>query len=516
MKRFCAECGAELPEEGGFCLQCGKEIPADAVDFVPVEPEEPQKRRLKWWAVALPVLAAMVVLAACLWGRIQLQFMPETVLAKASANTTEALSQRLQGTVWTLGKKLENAEQRYAVDLNADFFVDNAYMPLNAQINVDAQVDVPKGQMLLDFDVGVPDYNQELGGKLYLDPDCGAFSYSEFMDGAYYGITFDSVSEDLRSSKLFQDLSIEDMDEIEDAVEIVRAYMQQIADSAARQDEMRQELLDAIRETLSAVECRGSREALELDDETRRFDTVSFTLTEVELADCLDAYISIMEDNIFTEIMDMETMEFWQELRDMAEEIRNDGHTEINFHYYISNDLIRAIAIDLNVESDEEESIAGTFLVDYGTNPAVDDWTVTVHLEDSDMEAPVEISVVFSKETDGDTCVESAAIHMEDGADIQGDGAFAYRWDKTSGEMELTCQVNDVDLSYTLTVRELEDGFELDFGDILESIAAINGDLGLGESKMALTLTIRKGTQQEKPEYINLDQWTEDLLDILG
>ena len=535
MGTICPNCGAELPENAKFCSQCGwmvaaqtpveADLPEESAapemgstepEFAPVAPEKP-KQRLKWWMIAIPVVAALAIVVACMWGQIMLWVSPGVMLAKASVNTNADLKDRLQGTPLAMMAGVINQKGKYTS---------------NIQLGIqESQI----GGMDLDMTIRTDQLQgqQDLTGKLtlmgesfdvsaYLDQDCLALGTSILKDGQYYGITFDTLSGDLRASPLFSSMSEAHMEAFEQSILMLRDQLRLASGENGK--ELASKIQQVFLNFYSGIKLETGHRKLELNGVSRNCSVVSFRMTQEDLADLMENSIAILEqDERVQSIYGLEsaeagTDEFRDEVRnsygELIQTLRNDSLINAECSYYIYGNHLVAIGVEADCEV-EGERYPGYWLLSFGENPAVDDITLTLESEKESTGERIHYVCTLNTRKSAVSCGETLTIQMEDGGSLREVLSASYLWDRATGDMTLDFSMDEdqdetVAFSHTISLKEQPNGFRADLGNIMEIASRFEDAEVLPYDSMNLAIGVVAGAEITKPEYVNLDQWSKD------
>ena len=257
----CLHCGTEIPEESQFCTECGAEaalseenqesVTEDAVvvpaaepsevatpveevkleevldgveaDVKPVAPipEKPAKKKLKWWHIAVPAVLVVAIAAVLLLGPFFIYLAPKTVLARAFGQTMTDLSARAEGTPMTVMSKSYDESRKNTVKVEYDIFQE---MLGNMSIVMDAKVDSSINQGLIGIEL--ESMGQAVDMNLYMDREVAAFNMDMFTGEDYYGIYYDTFSDDIRANDfMFNTIGEENVEILEGAVDLIDQLM---------------------------------------------------------------------------------------------------------------------------------------------------------------------------------------------------------------------------------------------------------------------------------------------------
>lgn len=542
MEKFCPNCGAELPENAKFCSQCGwmvdaqtsveADLPEESAspemgstepEFAPAEPEKP-KKRLKWWMIAIPVVVALAIVVACMWGQIMLWVSPGAVLARASVNTNADLKDRLQETPLAMMAGVINQEGKYTSNIQLGIQESQiGGMDLDMTIRTDRR----QGQQNLTGKLTL--MGESVDVSAYLDQDCFAMGTSILKDGQYYGITYDTLSGDLRASPLFSDMSEESLEMFEESIQRLQDQIRLASGENGK--EIASKIQQVFLDFYSEIKWETSHRKLELNGVSRNCSVVSFRMTQEDLADLLEKSIAILEQdemarslffpsasNLMLGITPYDADSVWEDVRDsyleIAQTLRNDSLINAECCYYIYGNHLVAIGMEADCEV-EGERYPGYWLLNFGENPGVDDITLTLESEKESTGERIHFVCTLNTRKSAVSCGETLTIRMEDGGSQEKTISASYLWDRATGDLALEFSMEGdleetVSLSHTISLKEQPNGFRMDLGNIMEIASRFEDAEMLPYDSMNLAIGVTAGAEITKPEYVNLDQWSKD------
>jgi hypothetical protein len=432
--------------------------------------------------VALTLFLAILVCVACYWHVIAVYIAPRAVLGNALNQALGLLESRFANSpIHLVAQSLDpEGEQRAALQLEMEqkYLGPVRYdMTLHTQLGpnrVLARGNVITGGKMLDL-------------SLYLDENLTAISSEGLAGGNYYGITYDTFSQDIRSRPILAALIGDSkLREWEDSVS-------SLADTFSREIRLPEFTAGDIRTALFG--------ALALKPQVQRISTpaggtvkseaISFCATGQAIAEMAAPY----RDNLSPELLAM--VDQWKE----------DSQAAINVTFLLNKGKL--VEIHVNLESSAGNTrIFATIGSDPTTEPLVLDLRTKTGEDVRDTR--LQIDTVSNEETYHEKLTITQTRNRE-----RSEFSLDYLFDLSTGETDLTIRCDDhkarlrMNLSGegdTLTIRtqDLSPLLNLFLKKTLESPAIC-------------TLTIAPGAEFATPAYRNLDQWSaEDLLEILA
>lgn len=483
--------------------------PAPNYYNMPAEPASPApKKKIKWWMIALPVVLVIAIVIALLWNPLMLRLNPKGVLAKALVQATAQLSERSSGSPLVLmGSALADTEN-YTVlgNLNgSDGFSD---------IDVDMAIYWNSVQARHQTDFRMEYQDEYLDLSIYADADSLAVASERLLSGEYYGITYDTFSEDIRGSELFSAVDEQTLSALEQLVQVFHDTYETAADQKPISGEYAVVITD-FANGLDAVVGSAERK---LNAKEQKLDTITMTVTYKQISSLMEQLLEIAEDdealqNMLTGGINMEGVDVWDEYVSEYEYMIDafydtEGEIVVTFYLY-KNDLV-AIGMDTVCEYEGAE---GEIHIDLnlGRDPAADDIVLSMIIVDEGEEA--EILCTLTTEKDGSSFTETVLID----ASIPGEEGVAaelsYGWDMDSGDLTIAVVgVEDMEFSMDLTLEQTENGFALSVDDLYGALSATGMEdaQDYADLKLGFYIEVMKGAEITVPEYKNIDQWTQD------
>lgn len=422
-------------------------------------------KKRKWWMIPVFVVLTAALAAGVFWDSVSVYLAPKTVLRSALDQTWQALAERFDGSpLLVLGNVLqEDGQNTIQLELNTrDDLLGEIRYHMTAQTQLAPKRILAKGTAVT-------------GGKavdlsLYLDHAFAAVSSDSLLSSNFYGITYDTFSEDIRSNAVLAFvLGEKTIGELEESVASLQESMSgEIVIPQITQADIRMAMMG-----IYALKADVSRETVPLKEGERECFCIQFQATGEEILKAAE----------------MAQMELPFEL---------DGASVLTAAFYLAEDTV--VHCRLGITGGGEESC---IVLTPDVHPATDD--MTFRLETPQQAFTAVISTIHS---------EAAYTEQIKLKNADGESDFRYSWE-TDGDLQLSCKDNEGEKAVSLNLKETEDGFRLETGDI-DGLLAILFDHE-DEADNSCTMTVGKGTAFDTPEYKNFSQWSlEDVLSLLG
>ncbi len=469
------------------------------------QPAKP--RKVKWWMIAIPVVLVIVIAVACLWQPIVFALHPEQKLAVAMGKTLSALSQRYdQSPVHLLGVLDPGKPSRMELDLvYADTYTDTT------ELSFDVSTDPKNRQIMMALSV------EPIGDMaLYIDPQGFAAAHNSFDDAKFYGVTYETFRADLMKSVLGPMLQ-QEPDTIDQLEKVVQSL----------QKTMNLKTEDADYFAPYAKILADFAATIEVSSDTS--STLSFSLTMEQLMTLCNQIVDTLEkdenwkelytsSSVLSEYASLTWEEWVQELRDGLKNMDEELDMKLHYTFYVGKDtIVTGVDCKMELKTDEENSDA-LISLQLGSDPAKDDLVLTldVNTEDEKSQVVLKSSLLASKD---EYCHTISCEAQTDGVSV-GSLQLKTQWHSVTGALKLHYWMKD---GYREISRDTEMNLKLD-GRGFVLTYAYEGDMGElfnpgnfadNEGKLYVTLRYKERPEIEKPEWINLDQWDEQLMQDL-
>lgn len=430
------------------------------------------ERRRKWWIFPVLLILLAVIVAVSFWDVLAIYIAPKTVLREAFVCAYSQLQQRFDGNplLFLLNAIDPEGKQTAAIRLDTA-------NELIGDISYDMTVQTDVHKLLAEGTASTS--AQDLDLSFYMDTEFIAVSSMDLVGGSYYGITYDTFGEDIRSIPLL-DWFIEER--ILDGWE---ALLMNIRDRMSRSytvpqlPEISAEEVEKLTLGLLAIPSDIEKTTVQVNGETLQCHRITYTVSGTQVRDMLD------------QVMDVGKAE----------------SASVTATFYLSEKAL--VMADALVEAGENTT---HFQVELGKNAQLD--PLTLFYWKSDGDAVNRFSAQVTSNNTQDSFAEKWHFLLGD-QNTGKETDIAYHWDAITGNM--TLRVNN-GASAALNLTEAGEGFRLETDDFAQLVSAVaeNAQLDLKNAGHCI-LTVRKGTGLTAPDYKNLDQWSlEDFLTLLS
>ena len=419
----------------------------------------------KLWLIPVGLLLTAAIVAVLFWQTLIVYIAPRMVLAGALKDRVSELQSRFaSGPVSVLARGMD-PEGKNQIDLRMD-----TYNELAGAVRYDMQVQLEQNPRRLLAEGTAAFKNTEMDLSLYLDGTFAAVSSRGILGGNYYGLTYDSFSQDIRSNKLAALLIGEKtLSSWETAVHTLQDVMQK---STLALPDISGIDAEALIMGILALDVDVEQVRIDLNGEDAVYQVISFETSGAEIASAL-------------------------KLLDISLPKMPSADEEIEWAFWLKDRRLRKVAID-----------GDTCGLEYWGSAAVS------FLSEGD------IYIEYFDGTDFKTC----KVHTE-----QRDGLYretvtyageeriqlSYDWVASTGELKLSVDAKGETHTITLKLSATEDGFSAETEDFGALMHLLTGAPDAADNPC--TMTVRKGTDFETPAYKNFIDWSvEDLLTLLS
>ncbi len=434
----------------------------------------------KWW-IPLAAVVLALLLSLCFFG-VRVRIAPRLVLSRAMGNALEQLENRFADSPAHLIGEAADPLGRQQASLLLE-----TEQELLGVVRYDMQLHTQLSPCRIHADGTVVTGGKALDLSLYLDGDFAAVSSNGLVEGSYYGITYETFPENIRSRQLLAALIGE---------KTISQWEQSVAnlDTAMSRDvtlpELHKEDLVSVLYGILTLKPQVSR----IDTPAGaapKTDAVIFRATGQEIAEMAAPYRDQLTPALLTVIDEWKTDE--------------SAFVEVTFLLH-KGDLVE---IHVLMETERENT---RIFVTLGTNPGTNQ--LSVDIETKSGENSIYTRLELDTASDELTYREKLRLSQTKNHETT-KVSLEYAYDLSTGEMDLTVLRNGDKARLQLNLAGEGDNLTV----ISQNVAPLL-NLFLKkplESPAICTLTVSPGGEVPVPEYQNLDQWSaDDLLALLG
>lgn len=419
------------------------------------------QRKKTWWTILLVFICVLLIVSVLFWPVWKVYLAPKTVLTAALKDTYASLEQRMANSPGVPFFSALDPENGNTVALDLDTVHDllgSVHYDMTAQVQWNPRRILAQGKFTTQ--------GSETDLTVYLDGDFAALSSAGILQGNYYGLTYDTFAQDIRSNKLLS-LVIGDnvLQDWESRIDALETFME----DSWEMPQLSEEDLASVMIGLLTLKAEVDREDMMLNGSETNCFVISFETTGANIAAGLDYLHS-----------------------ELPIALRAEETVEISFWLY--EDAV----VKIEVDADDFEAT-----LNLGLDAATDD--LRLHYEDSGQNRTIEVKT----QQDASSYREIITVA---GAEVT---SVAYNWDLTTGDLALTRTAGGEEVSASANLSQTTEGIRLETADF-EALAHLL--LGTGDSgDSPCVMTIGEGTEFTKPEYKNFDDWSlEDLITLAG
>jgi len=523
---FCIKCGTKFQDEMNFCTNCGASKEA-APSFVQEQPAdsflmpnasqgfdgemEPGAAvtlyKTKKKKPILPIAIASVVIAA-IAAVVVIWFIPLMGLAplmpaqRAFNNFSDEVSQRIAASPFQalviMDEIFQEGQGTFVVEF--DYRSGSPWEP-----NVDGTVtlgsDVENFEHALFVDVGVMGIPIDLTAKLNSER---LALHSRIIDrDNFYGITFATFAQDMNQFGRLIGLDMWTINEMIEAVEILDELMDAMADIA---DGWEQVYVDYIFDFIAELGFTTEDVEITSGGQNVTANRIGLLVTSDDAIRLMNGLIDIFEHdvsmqnyfkaNTFADVHAPEFDEVIWELRNAMRELERELNAELSFAMYVGTGD-RLLLMDFEM-TDMSEQMTVNMSLDLGSS-VTDTWVLTAAYTDRWSSDNVTIYWDFVETSQG----YENSISFFDGRDYI---TLASTWNPSNGRFVLSFNDGWFRESFGGHFNiESNGGFSLQLDRI---------NMWGGQS-LDLGMTLSPGANIPRIDFINMDRWDMQLLDLI-
>lgn len=420
----------------------------------------------KLWLIPAGLLLTAAIFALIFWQTLIVYIAPRMVLAGAlKARVSQLQSRFSSGPISVLASGVD-PEGKNQIDLQLD-----TYNDLAGAVRYEMQVQLEQNPRRLLADGKAIFKSAEMDLSLYLDSTFAAVSSQGILGGNYYGLTYDSFSEDIRSNKLAALLIGEKtLSSWETTVRTLQDVMEK---DTPKLPDISGIDAEALIMGVLALDVDVERVRIDLNSEDAVYQVISFETSGTEIASVL-------------------------KLLGISLSSMPAAGEEIEWSFWLKDRKLCKLEIDTDIRS--LDIYWGTAAVSF--------------LPEDD------IYIEFFDGTDFKTC----KVHTE-----QRDGLYretftytgaekiqiSYDWAASTGDLKLSVDTKGETRTVALKLAATENGFTVETEDFGALMRLLTGAPDTADNPCSMT--VRKGSDFETPAYKNFIDWSvEDLLTLLS
>lgn len=489
------------------------------------------KKKIKWWMIAVPVVAAVLIAAVCLWPTIMLYLSPRSVLASAYANTGAQLAKRYEHSPSAAYTKtgLPFESNTVEMDMLLSFFFLG-----DLEMEMDIRTDLVQKARQIDMTVGLElnalfgAASENLDFSMYYDRDCAAFSSDRLLGDTTLGMTFDTLDEDIQKCQLFANADEEFIIFLKEYAKSMRNSFSTFPVSGSDFDGAL--LLDGAA-LLADVPFEPGSTEVSVNGGQVRCGTVTVYLDEEKLIKLAQFYLdsvaadeaqkqNYLQNQKITTDADAKWGAYIDSLRDEVKTFFEEYDFRVSSINAIHEENILQTGNSVSITRIKDNAVIDLELtINYGLNPQFDQLHISGQLSAEENE--VNFDVIENAETTDQIFSQSVNCVAEPDEGEQIHLNLAYTWNKEAGDLSLTLDYPDQKgkektVKYKANLLIGEDKMELKLPNLDSLLPEMEtGSVRINDFSALITVT--KGAEVTKPSYLNLDQWTEEhLTSIMG
>lgn len=432
------------------------------------------------------VFILLIVVLAALWifrSEIIFRIAPKMVLSRAMDHTWEALEDRfadsplryVAGAINPEGCQNVSLQLEQSHELLGYLRCDMGLQFQNVPRRILGEGKLCASGRVLDFSV-------------YMDEQFAAVCAPGLSGGIYYGITYDTFSEDIRKQQMLSFLLGGEMTaRLESMVEdLQESISQPVLLPVMQPQDIRMALYG-----LLLLKTEAGYSEMETSAGKQMIPTVRSRATGEQLAEIAEPYLSRASEA----------------QRKLVDALIQDPASEMECIFYLQNDHV--------MQLEGEWVLSGCryrLKVELGEDPERD--AISVILISGAGESETVYSVTVDTAADEQQYCETIMFRTSKLAAVTAVQA-EYTWDLSSGDLRLKIIRDQEEQALRLNLTGSEGSMTIRTQDWTALWETLTGETSSGTA--ICTLTIQPGLPVRVPKYRNLDQWSgEDLMALLG
>lgn len=434
----------------------------------------------KWWLVVASVLAALGI-SLCFFG-VRVRIAPRLVLYGALNDAFDRLEARFEDSPGHMLLDVYNPQGFYRADLQMETKM--ALVGL-VRYDMDMQIQLQPRRVLGTGTVVAA--KQALDLSVYMDGDFAAVSSDGLVEGNFYGICYDTFSQDVQQKDVLSFLIGEEtLAGWEKSVSSLDAFM-------SRENLLPQFSQSDIRAALYAfltLDPQVSREKLQRNGERSSVHAITFRATGQQIAEAAKPHRE----------------ELTAETAAWIDKIKDDPEFYIEAVFYLDRGTL--LQLEAGLKSSE-----GGIQITAGLGEPDEKQALSVILEITEGEKQARFELSVENSSNNEAYQEKILFSSTQNGKNQTCCAD-YTYDLSSGEMDMSLTKNGEESRIRMHLAGEGETLTITTQDITPLINLFREKSM--ENPAICTLTIMQGTEIAVPEYRNLDQWSlEDLWTLI-
>ena len=452
----------------------------------------PQKRRI-------PVIIATII-AIIIGGSVVAFAMLSPVLATNAAfsNLQAEVNERIDASPFQAFGMLMDSLDNGITTINFSYREDSHWHPVTAGGSLRFFSDSQNNDYALKIDLSIDD--MDLDFEAYINRERLALR-SQILDNNFYGFRYATFRDDVQSFGSQVGLTPREMNEMADFVDILYQFM-----NMDHSNDLDEDYYKLFTELLRNAEQSSTRTEIISGGASVRCTRIEYVFTADDIIKFLNDFVEVMENDeearkqfdLFYVTTFMTYDMYLQEFRDAITEMESEFSGTIIVSFYIdSNNRMLRAELFADLELDGERSVM-EMTFDFGTS-VYDPWVFEVIITDAF--STTKGTVVWEFNNNSGTFENKLTITGSDFPDET--TILSSMWSPDSGDFTIFFDDGWHSDSIEGNFTTADSGFHLKFNE---------RDLGWGEY-LTIEVITEVGIEIPQIEFINIDQWDEDLLD---
>lgn len=416
------------------------------------------KKQRKWWIIPLVIIAVILIIAALLWPTLKVYLAPKTVLTAALTNTYANLEDRFANSPLKLISDTLDPENGNTMELNLDTSND---LLGTVQYDMNVEMEWNPRRILAQGQVSTQGKTMDL--SLYLDANFAALSSASFLQGNFYGLTYNTFSQDIRSNELLSMMIGENtLNDWEESILELQSFMSESWEMPSISESDLKNMLVGI----LTLKAEVGQESITANGTSENYFVISFETTGAEILSGLN-YLRA----------------------ELPIDLKADEEVDISF--WLKDDNV--VRIEVEAENKELDLFG------------IADGDLTIQYENNNENLCIRIST------------QQDRSHYQDTITVTGTEAatIVYTWDLNSGDLTLNLTREGEQGSASANLTGTAEGFRIETADFEAFMHLLTGTEYSADSPC--TMTVTKGAAIETPLYKNFSEWSlEDLVTLIG